>query len=135
MWARFASMCDSGPCHASLCCRSVDGHPLPIDELKGIKPVESIDLSGKGLNIASAIIIGACIAGNAHLRELKCAQLFKLGGSVTAGSVTLLKPLNVCLLPFAFSLADNNLTNNGKDMSGVKALAAALKDSQITNLK
>ena len=46
-----------------------------------------------------------------------------------------LKPLNVCLLPFAFSLADNNLTNNGKDMSGVKALAAALKDSQITNLK
>ena len=46
-----------------------------------------------------------------------------------------LKPLNVCLLPFAFSLADNNLSNNGKNMSGVKALAAALKDSQITNLK
>ena len=96
MWARFASMCDSGPCHASLCCRSVDGHPLPIDELKGIKPVESIDLSGKGLNIASAIIIGACIAGNAHLRELKCAQLFKLGGSVIAGAVAQLEPLIVC---------------------------------------
>ena len=77
--------CDSGPCHTSLCCHSVDGHPLPIDELKGIKPVESIDLSGKELRVASAIIIGACIAGNAHLRELKCAQLFKLGGSVTAG--------------------------------------------------
>ena len=92
IWRR---KCDSGPCHASLCCRSVDGHPLPIDELKGIKPVESIDLSGKGLNIASAIIIGACIAGNAHLRELKCAQLFKLGGSVIAGHVTLLKPLDV----------------------------------------
>ena len=88
MWAKYLSRCDSGPCHASLCCRSVDGHPLPIDELKGIKPVESIDLSGKGLNIASAIIIGACIAGNAHLRELKCAQLFKLGGSVIAGHVT-----------------------------------------------
>ena len=87
--------CDSGPCHTSLCCHSVDGHPLPIDELKGIKPVESIDLSGKRLDIASAIIIGACIAGNAHLRELKCAQLFKLGGSVTAGHITLLKPLNV----------------------------------------
>ena len=73
----------------------MDGHPLPIDELKGTKPVESIDLSDKKLNIASAIIIGACIAGNAHLRELKCAQLFKLGGSVIAGRVTLLKPLNV----------------------------------------
>jgi len=32
------------------------------------------------------------------------------------------------------SLAGNNLTNLGRDMSGVKALAAALKDSQIVNL-
>ena len=55
------------------CCHSVDGHPLPIDELKGIKAVESIDLSGKKLGVASAIIIGACIAGNACLRELKYA--------------------------------------------------------------
>ena len=52
-----------------------------------------------------------------------------------AGHDTLLKPLNVCLLPFAFSLADNFLTNYGKDMSGVIALAAALKGSQITSLK
>ena len=46
-----------------------------------------------------------------------------------------LKPLNVSLPPFAFSLAQNNLTNDGQDMSGVIALAAALKDSQITSLK
>ena len=46
---------------------------MPIDELKGIKAVESIDLSGKKLGYMSAIIIGACIAGNAHLRKLKCA--------------------------------------------------------------
>ena len=56
------------------CCyrRSVDGHPLPIDELKGITPVESIDLSSKGLGVASAILIGAWIKGNGHVRELKC---------------------------------------------------------------
>ena len=60
----------------SLCCHSVDGHPLPIDELKGIKAVESIDLLGKRLGVASAIIIGACIKGNEHLRQLKyCATL------------------------------------------------------------
>ena len=54
---------------------SVDGHPLPIDELKGTKPVESIDLSGKGQGIgaASGIIIAACIKENAVLKELKCA--------------------------------------------------------------
>ena len=55
--------------------RSVDGHALPIDELKGIKPVESIDLSRKGDRIgdASAVIIGVCIKENAVLKELKCA--------------------------------------------------------------
>ena len=37
--------------------------------------------------------------------------------------------------PLAHSLAGNNLTNNGRDMSGVIAIAAALKDSQIVNLK
>ena len=69
----------------SLCCHSVDGHPLPIDELKGIKAVESIDLSDKGLKDASAIIIGSCIAGNAHLRKLKCAPPPNPSGRVTLG--------------------------------------------------
>ena len=80
--------CDIGRCHAPPCCYSVDGHPLPIDELKGIKAVESIDLSDKGLGTASAIIIGACIAGNAHLRKLKCAPPPNLSGSVTLGRGT-----------------------------------------------
>ena len=53
--------------------RSVDGHALPIDQLKGTKPVESIDLSGKGLRATSGIIIAACIKENAVLKELKCA--------------------------------------------------------------
>ena len=37
--------------------------------------------------------------------------------------------------PFANSLANTNLTNYGRDMSGVIALAAALKDSKVVNLK
>ena len=58
--------------------RRVDGHPLPIDELKGTEPVESIDLSGKTdkkIGVASGIIIAACIKENAVLKELKCAAL------------------------------------------------------------
>ena len=58
---------------------------MPIDELKGINPVESIDLSGKKLGVASAVIIGTCIAGNALLRELKCALPFKLENSCYTG--------------------------------------------------
>ena len=53
--------------------RSVDGHALPIDELRGIKPVEAINLSHKGLGVASGFIIAACIKENAVLKELKCA--------------------------------------------------------------
>lgn len=54
---------------------SVDGHPLPINELTGTKPVESINLSGKRekIALASGIIIGACIKENAVVKELKCA--------------------------------------------------------------
>ena len=53
--------------------RSVDGYALQIDELKGTKPTERIDLSGKGIGYASAIIIASCIKENGVLKELKCA--------------------------------------------------------------
>ena len=52
---------------------SVDGHALQIDELKGTKPTEKINLSKKNLDIASAIIIASCIKENRVLKELKCA--------------------------------------------------------------
>ena len=52
--------------------RSVDGHPLPIDELKGTTPTEKIDLSDKNLGVASAIIIASCIKDNGSLKELRC---------------------------------------------------------------
>jgi hypothetical protein len=57
----------------SPCC-SVDGHALPIAELKGTKPTEKINLSCKGLSVASAIIIASCIEENGVLKELKCAR-------------------------------------------------------------
>ena len=52
---------------------SVDGHALQIDELQGTKPTEKIDLSGKGLGVASGIIIASCVKENDVLKELKCA--------------------------------------------------------------
>jgi hypothetical protein len=62
---------------------SVDGHALQIDELKGTKPTEKIDLSGEmvdllgrgeKLSVASAIIIASCIEENGVLKELKCVS-------------------------------------------------------------
>ena len=57
--------------HFACRARSVDGHPLPIDELKGTKPTEKIDLSNKSLGVASAIIIASCIKDNGSLKELR----------------------------------------------------------------
>ena len=48
---------------------------LQIDELKGTTPTESIDLSDKGLGVASAFIIASCIKENSVLKELKCAAI------------------------------------------------------------
>ena len=52
---------------------SVDGHALQIDELRGTNPTETIDLSKKGLAVASAFIIASCIKENGVVNELKCA--------------------------------------------------------------
>ena len=43
-------------------------HFLQIDELKGTKATEKIDLSRKGLGVASAIIIASCIKENGMLK-------------------------------------------------------------------
>ena len=38
-----------------------------------MKPTEKIDLSDKGLGVASAVIIASCIKENHVLKELRCA--------------------------------------------------------------
>ena len=81
--------------HEHFACRvrSVDGHPLPIDELKGSKPSEKIDLSGKGLGVASAIIIASCIKDNGSLKELRYgAHLHTIPHSRSAPDDTLPSP-------------------------------------------
>ena len=64
---------------------NVDGHPLPIDELKGLKPAKVIDLSQKGLGDASGIIITTCIKENAVLEKLNLSG--NLLGSATADTL------------------------------------------------
>ena len=48
----------------------LDGFPLPIKQLKGTDPVESLDFSGKGLGSASAVVIASLIGVNASLTQV-----------------------------------------------------------------
>jgi hypothetical protein len=64
------------PLAAALCINTsvmqvnLDGYSLPIKQLKGTEIVESIDLSQKGLKIASVVVIASLIQGNGSLRRL-----------------------------------------------------------------
>ena len=57
---------------------NLHGFALPVKQLKGTDPVESLDLSKKELSFASAIIIASCIKENGVLKELKCSPLAPL---------------------------------------------------------
>ena len=46
---------------------NLDGYALPIKKLKGTEPVKSLDLSGKKLGVASAIVIASLISVNGSL--------------------------------------------------------------------
>ena len=58
---------------ARCCLRSVDSHPLEINQLKGTEPVDNIDLSNKRLGVASAVVIASLMGSNTVTKSLKYA--------------------------------------------------------------
>ena len=53
---------------------NLDGYALPIKKLKGTEPVKSLDLSGKKLGVASAIVIASLISVNGSLTSLNLSS-------------------------------------------------------------
>jgi len=122
----------------SLMC-SVNGYALPIDELKGTKPVESIDLSGKKstIGVASGIIIAACIKENAVLKELNLAGnalcgVHEIGGTVIGAHTD--EAINALCDAFKITttLTSLNLVGNALGVEGCKAVMDVLDKTQIT---
>ena len=50
---------------------NLDGFALPVKKLKGTDPVETLDLSRKGLRLASAPVIASLIGVNASLTSVR----------------------------------------------------------------
>ena len=73
---------------------NLDGYALPIKKLKGTEPVESLDLSGKNLGVASAIVIASLISVNGSLTSLDlssnqlCGVTIGGSGTYTADGIT-----------------------------------------------
>ena len=67
---------------------NLDGYALPIKKLKGTEPVESLDLSHKGLGVASAIVIASLICDNASLTSLNLSNNELCGVKYGRGTYT-----------------------------------------------
>ena len=52
----------------------MDGFALPVKKLKGTDPVETLDLSGKELGVASAVVIASLICVNGGLTKMSLAK-------------------------------------------------------------
>ena len=49
---------------------NLDGYALPVKKLKGTDPVETLDLSGKYLGVASEVVIASLISANGALTQV-----------------------------------------------------------------
>ena len=49
---------------------NLDGFALPVKKLQGTDPVETLDLSGKNLGVASAVVIASLICVNGGLTSI-----------------------------------------------------------------
>jgi Ran GTPase-activating protein (RanGAP) involved in mRNA processing and transport len=89
----------------------------------GVKAVDSIDLSGRRLGMMSAIIIGACAAGNRHLRELNLSRtkLGKEGAKALASAIR-----------DSTSITVVDLRYNGLDTESATILANIAKEKKIS---
>ena len=56
---------------ASLKKLNLDGFELSLPQLRGTEPVETLDLSGKGLCVASGIVIASLIEGNSAMIKVQ----------------------------------------------------------------
>ncbi|EOD30779.1 hypothetical protein EMIHUDRAFT_113049 [Emiliania huxleyi CCMP1516] len=113
----------------------LDGHELDLPKLRGTDPVESLDLSRKGLELgpASAIVIASLIAGNEVLTELQLAsnQLCGIdyrgrGTYSVAGITAIAEALKVNEVLTTLNLGYNQIRGEG-----AAAIAEALRGNAV----
>ena len=113
---------------------NLDGYALPIKKLKGTEPVESLDLSGKKLGVASTIVIASLISvnsGSLTSLDLSDTQLCGVtswgsGTYTTEGITAIADALRVNGSLTSLDVRSNYIAGNG---------AAQLSAAVLGNLK
>jgi len=112
---------------------NLDGFALPVKKLKGTDPVETLDLSGKKLGVASAVVIASLICANGGLMSLDLSHndlCNTFGGTYTAEGIT-------AIADALGALTSVDLRGNWLGDEGWGAIFAAIcgnKDSKIMSL-
>ena len=119
--------------NSSLQTLDVDGCPLEIKKLRGAEPVESIDLSMKGLTVLSAVTIASLMPLNTATKSLDIGHnsLKVQGVKVVANMLavnTTLTSVDLESNSFGAGYYDENHIFQS-DYSGVEELADALKSN------
>ena len=112
---------------------NLDGFALPVKKLQGTDPVETLDLSGKKLGVASAVVIASLICANGGLMSLDLSHndlCNTFGGTYTAEGIT-------AIADALGALTSVDLRGNWLGDEGWGAIFAAIcgnKDSKIISM-
>ena len=133
---------------------NLDGFALPVKKLKGTDTVETLDLSGKNLGVASAVVIASLISVNGGLTKLSLAvnRLGEEGTKAICKALeqnTTLKELDISHSEIGGSagakdvakmvgvnggLTALNLSSNSLKDEGVNAVCEAIQSNKETKL-
>ena len=112
---------------------NLDGYALPIKKLKGTEPVESLDLSGKKLGGASAIVIASLISVNGGLTRVDVRHNAFAGDGAAQLSAAVLGNLKIEMfneIPIkemrANSLTELDLNGKGVGVEGGMVVAGLI---------
>ncbi len=115
---------------------NLDGFALPVKKLKGTDPIETLDLSGKNLGVASAVVIASLISVNGALTSLDLSsnQLCGLDlyghGAYTAEGITAIADA----LRVNGGLTALDLSCHRLEDEGVSAVCEAIQSNKETKL-
>jgi hypothetical protein len=101
---------------------NLDGFALPVKKLKGTDPVETLDLSGKKLGVASFVVIASLISVNGALTsiELRGNKLGDKGWGAIFAAICGNKESKIMSL---------NASSENIGPAGVKLITEALRTS------
>ena len=109
----------------------LDGGWLPIKKLKGTEPVESLDLSGKNLGVASAIVIARLISANGALTVTNLLRnVLDANSAIQLAKVAKQKGISLCGIQRDQTTA--NFSNKDLKPPDLILLASDLSQASVT---